>query len=98
MALIRPVTPLSSIQRGVKVKPAKWQTIVDETRRILDRAIAQGGTTIINFVQFSGKSGYFQNELLVYGRDGQPCPRCQRSLTRSVMAGRATFFCGKCQK
>ena len=91
-AKLDPQTPVN------KVKPAKWQTIVDETRRILDRAIAQGGTTIINFVQFSGKSGYFQNELLVYGREGESCPCCRKPIRRTVLAGRATFFCGKCQK
>ncbi|MEJ2688528.1 MAG: bifunctional DNA-formamidopyrimidine glycosylase/DNA-(apurinic or apyrimidinic site) lyase [Deltaproteobacteria bacterium] len=81
-----------------RIKQGEWQKIVRETRRILNRAIEQGGTSIINFVQFSGTSGYFQNELLVYGREDQPCPRCRRPLQRSVMAGRATFYCKHCQR
>jgi len=89
------IEPHTAVNR---IKPVAWQRIVKETRRILNRAIDQGGTTIINFVQFSGNSGYFQNELLVYGRDDQPCPRCRKTIQRSVLAGRATFFCPHCQR
>jgi len=89
------IDPHAAVNR---IKKAAWQKIVTETRRILSRAIEQGGTSIINFVQFSGRSGYFQNELLVYGREDQPCLRCRRPLKRSVMAGRATFFCRHCQR
>ena len=69
------IAPQTAVSR---IRPAGWQKIAVETRRILSWAIEQGGTTIINFVQFSGSSGYFQNELLVYGREDQPCPRCRR--------------------
>lgn len=89
------IHPQSAVSR---LKTAAWQRIVRESRRILKRAIEQGGTSIINFVRFSGRRGYFQNELLVYGREGQPCPQCRRPLMRSVMAGRATFFCRHCQR
>ncbi len=89
------IDPHSAVNR---IKTAAWQKIVRESRRILNRAIEQGGTSIINFVQFSGRRGYFQNELLVYGREDQPCPRCRRPLERNVMAGRATFFCRYCQR
>jgi formamidopyrimidine-DNA glycosylase len=37
------------------------------------------------------------NEFRVYGRHGQPCPRCRTGLTKIVQGGRSTVFCGKCQ-
>ena len=33
----------------------------------------------------------------VYGKEGEPCPRCERSIERIVQAGRSTFFCPGCQ-
>ena len=43
------------------------------------------------------------NPFLVYGREGEPCPRCKKNhgkgtITRIVQAQRATFFCPTCQK
>jgi formamidopyrimidine-DNA glycosylase len=33
----------------------------------------------------------------VYGRYGQPCPRCGTALSRVTLAGRTSVFCKKCQ-
>lgn len=37
------------------------------------------------------------NPFVVYGREGEPCPRCRTPLTRIVLGGRSTVFCGTCQ-
>jgi len=79
------------------VSRRKWGSVVVNTRQILARAIEQGGTTIANFVQFSGRRGYFQNELAVYGREDEPCKLCRKPLRKIVQAGRSTFYCGCCQ-
>jgi formamidopyrimidine-DNA glycosylase len=76
----------------------QWQQVVQSCRHVLARAIASGGTTISDFVNESGKSGYFQLELQVYGRQGEACSNCSGTIARKVMAGRATFFCPRCQK
>lgn len=36
--------------------------------------------------------------LRVYGREGEPCERCDRAIRRIVQAGRATFYCPRCQR
>jgi formamidopyrimidine-DNA glycosylase len=90
-ARILPETPIAKVSKG------QWQKIVIETRRILTRAIACGGSTIADFVNSRGEAGSFQLELAVYGRAGQPCPRCGAGITRLVMAGRSTFYCQACQ-
>ncbi len=64
-----------------------------ETRRILKRAIRQGGTTVSNYLNSQGEAGLFQVELLVYGKTGEPCRRCGAPIARLVQAGRSSFFC-----
>ena len=76
----------------------EWARVVDSSRHILRKAIACGGTTINDFVNASGRSGYFQLELQTYGKQGRPCSCCSTPITKKTMAGRSTFFCPKCQK
>ena len=86
-------------RRGVGTlrKPA-WERVIQASRQVLERAIACGGTTISDYVRSSGKTGYFQCELSVYGREGEMCRRCRSLISRQVLAGRASFFCPSCQK
>ena len=61
-------------------------------------AIEQGGTTLKDFVGGDGKPGYFAQELLVYGRGGQPCVRCNTPLKEVRIGQRTTVYCTRCQK
>jgi formamidopyrimidine-DNA glycosylase len=74
-----------------------WGRVLKETRRILKRAIRQGGTTVNDYLNSHGETGLFQVELMVYGREGEPCRYCGCAIERLVQAGRSTFFCPKCQ-
>ena len=82
---------------GTLRKPA-WEKVIQASRQVLERAIACGGTTISDYVRSSGETGYFQCELHVYGREGEVCQRCGSLISRQVLAGRATFFCPRCQR
>ena len=66
--------------------------------RILEAAIASQGTTFRDYRTGTGEAGNFQLELLVYGREGEPCRRCGTTLsgTHSIDA-RITVFCHRCQ-
>jgi len=68
---------------------------IDEVLRF---AIDNGGTTLRDFVDAGGEPGSNGEFLLVYGRDGLPCPRCRTKIRRQVDQGRATYFCPTCQK
>ncbi|MDF1615095.1 bifunctional DNA-formamidopyrimidine glycosylase/DNA-(apurinic or apyrimidinic site) lyase [Desulfurivibrio dismutans] len=83
---------------ALAVSRPKLKKICAAARQILTRAIAAGGTTIVDFANAAGESGYFQVQLAVYGRAGQPCCRCGREIARTVQAGRATYFCPRCQR
>jgi len=82
---------------GTLGKPA-WERVIQASRQVLERAIACGGTTISDYVNSSGETGYFQCELRVYGREGEVCQHCRSLISRQILAGRATFYCPKCQK
>ena len=89
------VHPRRSVHRiGVDT----WQRLADQVRAVLGDAIAEGGTTLNDFLDGEGNSGYFQVSLDAYGRDGKPCRRCGRNLRRIVQAGRGTFYCPGCQR
>jgi formamidopyrimidine-DNA glycosylase len=67
---------------------------------VLRRAIAEGGSTLRDFLSPDGISGSFPESFCVYGREGLECPRdhCSGIIRRYVQDGRSTFVCPKCQK
>lgn len=67
-------------------------------RSVLARAIARQGTSFSDYRSVAGEEGEFQNELAVYGRAGEACPRCGEEIARVVMAGRSAFLCSTCQR
>lgn len=88
---LHPATPAGALKRD------DWLRVLKETRRILKRAIRQGGTTVNDYLNSHGETGLFQVELMVYGREGEPCHRCGKTIKRLVQAGRSSFFCPRCQ-
>lgn len=71
-----------------------WSSI----HRVLDEAVSFKGTTVRDFRDGDGFEGLFQNRLRVYGRNGDPCPRCGTAIRRIRIAGRSTHFCPRCQR
>ena len=65
---------------------------------VLNRAIEQRGSSIRDYVGGSGARGEYQKEFRVYGRPGEPCPRCRTPVERIRLAGRSTHFCPRCQR
>ena len=61
-------------------------------------AIEQGGTTLRDFIGGDGQPGYFQQELFVYGRGGQPCKVCGTELREVKLGQRASVYCPRCQR
>lgn len=81
-----------------KLSKLDCQHLAEAIKAVLKKAIKKGGTTLRDFADAHGKPGYFKLELLVYGRQGQACPRCANKLKTIVIAQRSTVFCTKCQK
>ena len=65
---------------------------------VLARAVAKGGSTLRDFSNADGQTGYFQLEANVYDRAGEPCRLCGNVIKRLVQGQRATYYCSACQK
>jgi formamidopyrimidine-DNA glycosylase len=85
-------------------KPAKQVSaqqlarLVPVVKHTLAAAIKQGGTTLKDFSQADGKPGYFAQQLLAYGRGGQPCVSCGATLYEMRLGQRSTVYCAVCQQ
>ncbi|MFM7705210.1 MAG: zinc finger domain-containing protein, partial [Rubrivivax sp.] len=62
------------------------------------RALTLGGSTLRDFRDAHGMDGAYQQQACVYGREGEPCPRCAAPVRRIVQGQRATYFCRACQR
>jgi formamidopyrimidine-DNA glycosylase len=89
------IHPLRSVAR---IAAPRWERLATAIAAVLAKAIAEGGTTLNDFADGEGRSGYFQVSLTVYGRDGDPCPRCGAPVRRVVIAGRSAFYCLRCPR
>jgi formamidopyrimidine-DNA glycosylase len=76
----------------------RYARLAGEVRRILAAAITRGGTTLRDFISPDGVPGYFEQELAVYGRAGEPCRTCGTPIRASVIGQRSTFHCPRCQR
>ena len=73
---------------------SRLRHIISSTRKILNKAIKLGGTTIKNFIVSDEKIGYFKNELKVYGKENFDCIRCLKlgKIKKIIQNGRSTFI------
>ena len=85
-------TPAASLSR-----PAAGRLLA-AVREVLGEALAAGGTSFDSlYVNVSGESGYFSRSLAVYGREGEPCPRCGTPVRRDPFMNRSAYSCPACQ-
>ena len=67
-------------------------------REVLGEALLAGGTSFDSlYVNVNGESGYFGRSLAVYGREGEPCPRCGTPIRRDPFMNRSAYSCPACQ-
>lgn len=92
LAGIRPTLAASRISRPRALR------LHAAVREILARAVERGGSTLRDFSNVDGQSGYFQLEATVYGRKGQPCRVCATPIRMLRQGQRASFYCPVCQK
>ncbi len=90
MARVSPFARRVSTERAQRLRDA----LVD----VLTAAVANGGTTLRDYRQVSGETGTHQFRLRCYGRAGEPCLRCGVPLSHTVLDGRGTTWCRRCQR
>lgn len=92
LSRIHPVRLTSS------VSPKKLTELHGHIQRLLKKSIKMMGTTVISFSGIYGRSGSFQTMLKVYGREGEPCERCQAPIVREKLGSRSAHYCSRCQR
>ncbi|MEY4016288.1 MAG: DNA-formamidopyrimidine glycosylase [Pseudomonadota bacterium] len=89
------IRPTVRAQRISRARAEKLRVAIID---VLARAVAKGGSTLRDFSNANGQSGYFQLEANVYDRAGEPCRQCGQLIKRIVQGQRATYYCSVCQK
>ena len=89
---------LSPRRKAGTIRGGRAERLVAAIRTVLNRAIADGGTSLRDHVQPGGEIGYFVQRLAVYGRAGQPCTECGSTIRSITQSGRSSFYCPDCQR
>ena len=89
---------ISPLRRACDVTLNECESIIKNTKTVLDKAVKMGGTTIKSFTSSEGVHGLFQNELLVHGKEKDKCPNCGNEIIKIKVNGRGTYYCTECQK
>lgn len=85
-------------RRAGRLARAECERLVASTRLVLEEAIERGGSSISDYRDGLGRAGEFQLRHHVYDRAEEPCRRCGVRIRRQVHAGRASFYCPRCQR
>lgn len=91
-ARVHPATPASALS-AIAVR-----RLHDAVRTVLERSIALQGASLRDYARPDGERGGMQELLAAYGRAGEPCLRCGRPMVKTVVAGRGTTYCPRCQR
>lgn len=90
-ALIHPAT------RVHDVTDSKLEALLQEIKIVLTLSIEHGGSTDKNYIDAEGNKGSYLKFARVFRLEGQPCPRCGKTIEKIRVAGRGTHVCGQCQ-
>lgn len=80
-----------------RLHASAWARLAGTIVTVLQRGIDNGGTTLKDFRNVEGEVGRNQDDLRVYGRPDEPCPRCRATLVGFVSGGRSGAYCPRCQ-
>lgn len=86
------------LRHAGRLKPDELKHLHSALRQVLREAIKAGGSSVSDYVDANGEKGFFQLRHRVYLRTGEPCLACKTPIKRTVLAGRGTHYCPKCQR
>ena len=84
-------------RRGTELSKQQTQTLRRALQEVLQKAILARGSSISDFLDAEGQPGEYQRHHRAYGREGKRCYRCRTVIRRTIVAGRSSYFCPKCQ-
>ncbi len=85
-------------RRAARLSRAECERLAAAQRRVLERSIETGGSSISDYVAPDGRDGAYQDERRVYARTGEPCLVCDAPIRRRVIGQRSSHYCPSCQR
>lgn len=85
-------------RKGKSLNDEELEKIIENTKKVLEQAIKDGGTTIRSYTSVDNKIGSHQNNLLVHKKENEECPVCKNLIKKDRINGRSTYYCSNCQK
>ncbi len=92
------LSKVNPYKKACELKEKELNSIIENTKKVLEAAIKEGGTTIKSYTSEEGVHGRFQQSLYVHQRKDEECKICGTKITKVVIGGRGTYYCKKCQK
>ncbi len=95
---------ISPLRKGSSLTKKELPLLYIAIKETLERAIKAGGSSLKDYVHTDGSLGYFQHNFKVYGKEGDPCPDCDCTISKTggiqriVQSGRSSFYCKRKQK
>lgn len=91
------LSKISPLRLGENITLLECQVLVKNIKKVLNEAIAAGGSSLRDYKNAQGELGYFQQSHNVYGRAKKSCRICE-SIIREIRLGqRNSFYCPQCQ-
>ena len=84
--------------KGKDLTEKNLKDIIENTKKVLETAIKEGGTTIRSYTSEEGVTGLFQNDLNVHMKENEPCLVCKTKIKKDKIGGRSSYYCNNCQK
>jgi formamidopyrimidine-DNA glycosylase len=88
---------LSPLRPANEIEPEEVPRLQRSIRVALRKGIERQGASLRDYAKPDGATGEMQEEFRVYGREGEPCPRCGIPIAKARVGGRGTWFCPRCQ-
>lgn len=92
LAGIHPKMPANQLKMHAVIK------LHEAMKQVIEAGITAGGASYSHFVDTKGLGGHYQDQFLVYDREGQPCRTCQTKIQKISLGGRGTYYCPQCQR
>lgn len=89
---------INPIRQALSLSCEEVECLVFQVKRVLQRAIEAGGSTLRDFHAADGQPGCFQQNYAVYGRTGLPCLNCGHNIEQVKQGQRSSFYCVVCQQ
>ena len=93
------LSKINPIKEAYLINKEECKKIMINSKKVLNKAIENGGSSIRDFKNTSGNKGSFQKNFKVYDRNGLSCKRfnCSGIIQKKMISNRSTFFCNICQ-